>query len=145
LCRFTFDLTTGQASEEILDDRLVEFPRINERLMGRRHAISYTIGGDLTEGPVAFGSIVKHDSRTGVGSVYSPGEGRVPSEAIFVPARNATAEDDGWLLSFVYEPRRDASDLVIIDAAELATQAIIELPTRVPFGFHGNWVQGDQR
>jgi carotenoid cleavage dioxygenase len=48
-------------------------------------------------------------------------------------------------LSFVYEPRRDASDLVIVDAAKLATQAIIELPTRVPFGFHGTWVQGDQR
>jgi carotenoid cleavage dioxygenase len=49
------------------------------------------------------------------------------------------------LLSFVYEPRRDASDLVIVDAAELTTQAIIELPVRVPFGFHGTWVQGDLR
>jgi carotenoid cleavage dioxygenase-like enzyme len=145
LCRFTFDLMSGQVSEEMLDDRLVEFPRINERLTGRRHAISYTIGGDLTEGPVAFGSIVKHDSRTGMSSVYSPGEGRVPSEAIFVPARNASGEDDGWLLSFVYEPRRDASDLVIVDAAELTTQAVIELPARVPFGFHGTWIEGDRR
>jgi len=58
---------------------------------------------------------------------------------------NASSEDDGWLLSFVYEPRRDASDLVIVDAAELTTQAVIELPTRVPFGFHGTWVQGDPR
>jgi carotenoid cleavage dioxygenase-like enzyme len=115
LCRWTFDLMSGQVSEEMLDDRLVEFPRINERLTGRCHAISYTIGGDLTEGPVAFGSIVKHDSRAGVSTAYSPGEGRVPSEAIFVPARNASGEDDGWLLSFVYEPRRDASDLEIAD------------------------------
>jgi carotenoid cleavage dioxygenase-like enzyme len=145
LCRWTFDLMSGHVSEQMLDDRLVEFPRINERLTGRRHAISYTIGGDLAEGPVAFGSIVKHDSRTGVSSVYSPGEGRVPSEAIFVPARDATGEDDGWLLSFVYEPRRDASDLVIVDAAELTTQAVIELPARVPFGFHGTWIQGDRR
>ena len=114
-------------------------------LTGRPHAISYTIGGDLTEGPVAFGSIVKHDRRTGISRGYSPGEGRVPSEAILVPARNAIAEDDGWLLSFVYAQRRDASDLVIVDAAQLTTQAIIELPTRVPFGFHGTWVQGDPR
>jgi carotenoid cleavage dioxygenase-like enzyme len=49
------------------------------------------------------------------------------------------------LLSFVYEPRRDASDLVIVDAAELTTQAVVELPARVPFGFHGTWVEGDRR
>jgi carotenoid cleavage dioxygenase len=63
--------------------------------------------------------------------------------AIGGPAANAANEDDGWLVSFVYEPRRDASDLVIVDASRLAVQAVIELPARVPFGFHGTWVDAD--
>lgn len=46
-------------------------------------------------------------------------------------------------VSFVYEPRRDASDLVILDASSLCEQAVIELPARVPFGFHGTWVPMD--
>jgi carotenoid cleavage dioxygenase-like enzyme len=46
-------------------------------------------------------------------------------------------------MSFVYAPGRDASDLVIVDASRLAVQAIIELPARVPFGFHGTWVSTD--
>lgn len=145
LYRWTFDLTTGRVGEGALDDRPVEFPRINEQRMGRRHAISYAIGGQITDDAVAFESIVKHDGRTGVGSVHRMDHGRVPSEAIFVPAKDATDEDDGWLLSFVYDPRRDASDLVIIDASRFtaAPQAVIGLPARVPFGFHGTWVGAD--
>jgi carotenoid cleavage dioxygenase len=143
LHRWTFDLAAGHVSEDTLDDRSVEFPRINERHTGRRHNLSYAIGGEVTEAAVEFGSIVKHDNRTGRSAVLEMEHGRVPSEAIFVPAANAVNEDDGWLLSFVYEPRRDASDLVIVDASRLAVQAVIELPARVPFGFHGTWVDAD--
>jgi carotenoid cleavage dioxygenase len=141
LYRWTFDLSRRQVSEDALDDHPVEFPRINESFVGRHHSISYAIGGQVTEDTVKFESIVKHDSRTGVSTEQRLGRDRIPSEAIFVAAADATREDDGWLLSFVYEPRRDASELVILDASSLREQAAIELPTRVPFGFHGTWVQ----
>ncbi len=144
LHRWTFDLTSGGVSEDVLDERAVEFPRINERYTGRHHAISYAIGGEVTEETTSFESIVKHDNRTGRSRELTFDGGGVPSEAIFVSAVRATSEDDGWLMSFVYDPRRDASDLVIIDASRLAIQATIELPTRVPFGFHGTWVASDQ-
>jgi carotenoid cleavage dioxygenase-like enzyme len=142
LHRWTFDVTTGRVSEDVLDARTVEFPRINERYTGRNHAISYAIGGDVTEDAVSFKSIVKHDNQTGRSRELTF-NGRVPSEAIFVPADGGTNEDDGWLMSFVYDPARDASDLVIVDASRLAVQATIELPARVPFGFHGTWVATD--
>lgn len=141
--RWTFDLTTGRVSEGVLDERAVEFPRINEQYMGRRHAISYAIGGAITEDTVSFESIVKQDNGTGVSRELTFNGGGVPSEAIFVPAADATKEDDGWLMSYVYDPRRDASDLVIIDASRWAVQATIELPARVPFGFHGTWIATD--
>jgi carotenoid cleavage dioxygenase-like enzyme len=144
LHRWTFDLATGRAGEDVLDERAIEFPRINERYMGRHHAISYAIGGDITTETIRFESIVKHDNRTGHTRELAFNGGGVPSEAIFVSAERATSEDDGWLMSFVYDPRRDASDLVIIDASRLAVQATIELPARVPFGFHGTWVASDQ-
>jgi len=139
LHRWTFDLRTGRVAEDVLDERAVEFPRINERHTGRHHQISYAIGGEITEVAVRFESIVKHDNRTG-DSRRLTFDGGVPSEAIFVPAQGATREDDGWLMSFVYDPHREASDLVIVDASRLAVQATIELPARVPFGFHGTWV-----
>ena len=65
-----------------------------------------------------------------------------PSEAVFVPAGPDAAEDDGWVLSLVYDADRDTSDLLVLNAADFTgePQAVVHLPQRVPFGFHGNWV-----
>jgi len=64
------------------------------------------------------------------------------SEAVFVPRYAEAAEDDGWVLSIVYDADRDASDLVVLNAADFTgePEAVVHLPQRVPFGFHGNWV-----
>jgi carotenoid cleavage dioxygenase-like enzyme len=46
LCRWTIDLVAGTVREDILDDRLAEFPRIDDRLAGLD-------AGDLAAPPVA--------------------------------------------------------------------------------------------
>ncbi|KAL9019590.1 MAG: hypothetical protein Q9185_003131 [Variospora sp. 1 TL-2023] len=71
-------------------------------------------------------------------------------ESRFVPRQNGIDEDDGWLLSYVFDERQlqedgecrsDAkSELWIIDAKSMASVvAKIQLPQRVPYGLHGNW------
>ena len=69
---------------------------------------------------------------------------QVTGEAAFVPRAADAGEDDGWLLSIVYDAASDSSDLVILDAQDFtaAPVARVHLPQRVPFGFHGNWVPG---
>jgi Retinal pigment epithelial membrane protein len=67
--------------------------------------------------------------------------GRNPSEASFAPADDR-AGGPGWLLSYVYDPATDRSNLVVFDADDLAAGPVAEihLPQRVPAGFHGNWL-----
>jgi carotenoid cleavage dioxygenase len=86
--------------------------------------------------------LVKIDCDSGSTLVRSLGDGQQASEAVFVAKEGATDEDDGWLLSLSYDPARDASDLVIIDAADFLGPEVgrVHLPQRVPFGFHGNFV-----
>ena len=43
LDRWTVDLPPGRSCEERLDDRGQEFPRVDERLVGRRHRFGYTM------------------------------------------------------------------------------------------------------
>ena len=92
---------------------------------------------------IALESIAKYDNRTGNTIVRRLDHGRVPCKAIFVPAEHGTNAGDGWLMSFVYDPGRDASDLLIRNACTLDEQATVELPGRVPFGFHGTWIPAD--
>jgi len=137
LDRWTVDLAAGKVVEERIDDLGQEFPRVDERLVGHRHRFGYA--GAFLEGQDA---LVKHDLDRRTREVRPLGSGGGASEAVFVPADEDAAEDDGWLLSLVYDADRDTSDLLVLNAADFTgePQAVVHLPQRVPFGFHGNWV-----
>jgi all-trans-8'-apo-beta-carotenal 15,15'-oxygenase len=53
----------------------------------------------------------------------------------------ASAEDDGWVLDLVWNASRGASDLVILNAVDLAEVAVLELPLAIPHGLHGSWAE----
>ncbi|MDT7765613.1 MAG: hypothetical protein QOC63_5033 [Mycobacterium sp.] len=136
LWNWTIDLQTGTVTERQLDDRAVEFPRIDDRLatLPARYAVA-----------VGDGRLLRYDLTTGdavahaFGTAQSPGG---PGEAVFVPGSGAADESSGWYIGYVYDPARHGSDLVIIDASDFAAQPVarIKLPVRVPYGFHGNWI-----
>jgi carotenoid cleavage dioxygenase len=138
--RWTVDLTGGKVLEERLDDRGQEFPRVDERVVGRRHRYGYT--GAFLENET---SLVKHDLDRRASEVRLLPAAGGASEAVFVPSRSDAAEDDGWVLALVYDVDRDTSDLLVLNAADFTgePQAVVHLPQRVPFGFHGNWVPDD--
>ncbi|MGG2383130.1 carotenoid oxygenase family protein [Salmonella enterica] len=45
-------------------------------------------------------------------------------------------------MGFVFDPKRNASDLVILNGHDISQSPLarIKLPRRVPQGFHGNWM-----
>jgi carotenoid cleavage dioxygenase len=144
LDRWTIDLTAGTVREERLDDRPQEFPRVDERLAGHRHRYGYVAElGPTSEGTVTPGSnLVKHDLVDQSSQIHPLGAGRAASEGVFVPSSPDSGEDEGYLLTVVYDASSDSSELVVIDARDFgaAPVARVHLPQRVPFGFHGNWV-----
>src|SRR5688500_18543509 len=89
------------------------------------------------EGMLSDG-LIKHDLVHGSTSRFDAGPGRSPGEASFVPAGDG--EDDGYLVTFVYDAASDRSDLVVLDASDMTQVAAVHLPTRVPYGFHGSWI-----
>jgi carotenoid cleavage dioxygenase-like enzyme len=140
LHRWTIDRAAGTVTEAELDDVAIEFPRWDERRTTTCSRYLYA----LAEDDGAGSSLVRYDRRDGSSQRHRFAAGRSPGEFTFVPSADATEEDAGWLMGFVYDAARDASDLVVIDAAEVtaAPVAVVSLPVRVPFGFHGSWIAG---
>jgi carotenoid cleavage dioxygenase len=136
--RWTIDLAASKVIEERLDDRGQEFPRIDERLVGRRHRYGYTSGFEA--GVVNSGVVYKHDLATGdtAKRAFGPGDGT--DEFVFVPTGDDAAEDEGVVMGFVYDAARGCSSLAVLDAQTLDDVARIDLPVRVPHGFHGSWI-----
>jgi carotenoid cleavage dioxygenase-like enzyme len=149
LYRWTIDLVSGHVSEEQIDDRPAEFPRVADAVVGQRHRFGYLVAvpeeDAYADAMLGEGAIIKYDCEAGQQQVIDLGRGRLPSEAVFVPSARGSqaggAEDDGYLMTYVYDAATDASELAIFDAASMSNEAVarVHLP-RVPFGFHGNWV-----
>ncbi|WP_328611384.1 carotenoid oxygenase family protein [Amycolatopsis sp. NBC_00345] len=138
LWRWTIDPAAGTVTEDRLDDRRAEFPRIDDRLAGADARFGHLTA---SRGPEARSSLLRHDLHTGAVEEHRFETGRIPGEAVFVPADD-TPGGAGWLLTYVYDATAGSSDLVVLDAQNVAAPpvATVRLPQRVPAGFHGNWL-----
>lgn len=139
LDRWVIDPRKTRVQETRLDDQSQEFPRIAERLTGKPYRYGYTVALEAGFSPAG---LIKHDLQQGRKQSYDEGMARHFMEPVFVPRHDCTSEDDGWLLSFVYDAETASSDVVILAANDITAgpAATIHLPRRVPFGFHGNWI-----
>ena len=89
-----------------------------------------------------FDGEMKYDNETGEIQVHRFGEGCESGEAIFAPRVNAKSEDDGYVICFVYDKNTHTSECHIIDALRFEDEPLakIQIPQRVPHGFHAAWV-----
>lgn len=144
LTRWTIDPVAGVVKQEQLDDDIADFPRIDERRTGLPNDVGYLTGWSTVpdHGGGTFDMVSRVDMATGAKSSYRHGPGRTTGEAIFAANPDGDREDDGWLLSYVYDAASDRSDVVILPAEDPSAGpvATVHLPRRAPFGFHGSWL-----
>ncbi len=144
LCRWIFDLAGGsdRFEQHFLDDLDGEFPRIDDRRAGmaNRHGWFATARPGIAAG--TYDGIAHIDLAGGRRTNHCLPAGDGISEPVFVPRAPDAAEGDGWLLAVVWRAAEGRSDLVLFDATgvDAGPVATVELPVRVPFGLHGNWV-----
>jgi carotenoid cleavage dioxygenase-like enzyme len=157
LDRWIIDPAAGQVQQQTLNGRTQEFPRVDDRVVSRPHRYGYSamigdvgqaispLTGDFAD--EAFtNALLKHDLARGTAEVHDFGRDATAGEAVFTPASPEAAEDDGYVLAFVHNPDRGATDLVILAAQDFgaAPVARVHLPARIPLGFHGSWIAGEQ-
>ena len=139
LTRWILDPKAKTCSEEMLDDRPMEFSRVHPDYDGKQHRFGYL----LNDG--RLNNYFKHDFEKSETITHDFGESCQAAEPVFIPKKNAKSEDDGFVVGFVYDKTTDLSDFVILDAQNFsdAPLARVALPQRVPFGFHGSWINLD--
>lgn len=127
-----------------VSDLVGEFPRIDERFAGQRYRHCWHAANvDLSE-TLLFDSLAHLDVQSRRQTLRRFSAGDSVGEPVFVPRSAAAPEGDGWVLAVVHRARENRSDLLILNAQDIAAEpeAVLELPCRVPAGFHGSWVGG---
>ncbi|KAK4738236.1 hypothetical protein R3W88_001933 [Solanum pinnatisectum] len=158
LYEMRFNMKSGAASQKKLSESAVDFPRINENYTGRKQRYVY---GTTLNSIAKVTGVIKFDlhaepetgkSQLEVGGnvqgIFDLGPGRFGSEAVFVPSQPGTEceEDDGYLIFFIHDENTGKSAVNVIDAKTMSAEpvAVIELPKRVPYGFHAFFVTEEQ-
>ena len=138
------NLRTGGTAERQLDDRLGEFPAVNQDWVGRKGRHSYHVSLEGS-GMLLFDGLLKYDLETGACVEHRFAPGVYGSEAVFAPRPGATEEDDGYVVTFTADRADGHSEAQVFDARVLdaGPLARVKLPQRVPLGFHATWARGD--
>jgi len=139
--RFTLNLATGEGSSALVPGAIAgEFPAWNAHRTGLENRYTW-LATILENGtPYGFNAYQKIDHQTGELKLHDFGAGRFTSEPNFVPFGEGAREDEGYLISIVYNHARKKSEVVILDATDMQRElAVIPLDHHVPFGFHGGF------
>ena len=138
---WVLDLDSG----EVVDDRVLvdhgyERPSLNLDHVGKPSRYCYLLDehgdGYMGKGVLKYDLIDEQElGYFDYGDLYG-------GEALFVPRRGGTAEDDGYLLDLLMDA--DRAELIILDARTMTELARLTLPRRVPFGVHACWLTTDE-
>lgn len=141
LMRYHLLLDKNEILPEVLLEKDVEFPRFDDKLDGKNYRYLYmTISEDLrneflqteTTGLVKFDMLTKQIKKwflSGCNAV----------EPIFIPSPAAKNEDEGVILSVVYDEEKKRSFLLVLDGQSFDEIAQAELPWQIPGSFHGQY------
>jgi carotenoid cleavage dioxygenase len=146
LVHWRIDLADHGARVErtAVSDLVGEFPRIDDRFAGLAYRHCWHAANAELNEALMYDSLAHIDLHTKRTTLRRFLHGDSVGEPVFVPRHAQAPEGDGWVLAVLHRALEDRSDLLILNALVIAGEpaAILELPCRVPAGFHGSWVGG---
>jgi carotenoid cleavage dioxygenase len=139
--RATVDPDHGTVDIEHVDDNRTEFPRIDDRLIGRPHRY-LTVAGRSGDPRLHHGEqdiLFRYDMVSGATTRYDAHA--AIGEAVYAPRQGGTDELDGYYIVYATDFDTNTTSLLVFDAATFPASPVasIAMPQRVPNGLHGNW------
>ncbi len=139
--RWIVDLEAGSVKSERLDDRPVEFPKIDERFYGKSYETGFMTGGDDLW---SLTTLIKRNVRKNKEERFTI-EREAPIaifEPTFAPRNKDAGEADGYMIVPVSRFTENLSDYLIFDTSniEAGPVATIELPVQIGWTPHGHYM-----
>ncbi|MFJ4141198.1 carotenoid oxygenase family protein [Pseudomonas sp. NPDC089734] len=152
LFRWTFNLDSqnDQVEPQPLNDYPCEFPRVDDRYVGRPYEHGFVIAFDPTRpyraenGPMPFQffNLLTHfNLKTGASDSWFAGDSECFQEPIFVPRSADAPEGDGYVIALLNHIADYASELVVLDSRDMASGPVarVKIPFRMRMSLHGSW------
>lgn len=139
--RWTVDLVAGTVKSERLDDRPVEFPKVDERYYGKPYETGFMTSGDDL---LSLTTVIKRNVRSGREQRYTV-ERDAPIalfEPTFAPRSATSSEGDGYLIVPVSRFAENCAEFLLFDTQGVEAGPIAQIDLPVPIGWtpHGHYL-----
>lgn len=142
LTRMRIDLATGKVDNKTHDSGTAnEFPCINPAWSGKRQRYAYIACNPADREIGLQQQLARIDLESGAAARHDFGPDGYPGEPLFIATRAGGAEDDGVVVTLVFDAKRKRTDIVGLDARDLAARPLFmaRLKHHVPFSLHGTF------
>ncbi len=140
LVRLSIDLASGEVTSRGFDTgNANEFPRINPQRTGRPYRYAYIANNPAGQDLGLQRRVTRVDMENGRSVSHDVGGNRYVGEPIFIPTRADGDEDDGVVVTLVFDAAANRTDIVGLDARDLAARPLFtaRLKHHVPYSLHG--------
>jgi len=143
LVRYEVDLASKAVTKREICGRHLSFTSVNPEMVGKKHQFVFAAvaHGEDEVGPM--GGIAKIDVDSGSLDVWTVKPTEFVSEPMFVSRKESQGEDDGYLITVVFDGAAEKSDVVILDAKDVSRGPVTRFSLRaaIPHGLGRGWWQ----
>lgn len=143
LTRLTVDLASSKVATRTWDTgQANEFPFINPARVSKRQRYTWFLCSPSDRPRGLQQQLARLDAETGVVTRHDFGPDGYPGEPCFIATPGSGAEDDGVVVTQVFDAKRQRTDVVGLDARDVAGKPLFtgRLRHHVPFCLHGAFV-----
>jgi all-trans-8'-apo-beta-carotenal 15,15'-oxygenase len=140
LIRLCIDIGSGNVTARSFDTgNANEFPRINPGRTAHPYRYAYIANNPAGQAVGLQRRVTQVDMDSGTTVSHDFGANQYVGEPIFIPLRADGHEDDGVVVTLVYDGDANRTDIVGLDARDLAARPLFTARLRhhVPYSLHG--------
>jgi all-trans-8'-apo-beta-carotenal 15,15'-oxygenase len=136
------DLATSKVTNHRFETGAAnEFPRINPQRVAMSYRYAYIANNESGQAQGLQRRITRVDMGSGKTAFHDFGPDGYVGEPVFIPTRPGGEEDEGWLITLVFDASEQRTKIVGLDARDIAAKPLFvaRLKHHVPFSLHGSF------
>lgn len=144
LWRYSVNLDTKQISKKCISKLQSSFGVVNPAVSGQKHRYIYASVGGMGSAVAPPQGILKFDCDSDSNEMWLPQEYEFCGEPMYASRKGGDAssqptEDDGYILSVLYNGQSQESQLIVLRANDIKSGPVTRIPLglRIPHGYFG--------
>jgi all-trans-8'-apo-beta-carotenal 15,15'-oxygenase len=146
LWRYEIDLSSGTVSKRKLSDIQCFFGGVKPSQSTQKHDHIFMAIGGLGDDTAPPQGIAKFDCNSESIDSWMPEAYEFCGEPMFAPKVNPSSENDGYVLTVLFNGKSEQSELVVFESSEISAGPVCRIPLGigVPHGLHGCFTDSEE-